>query len=102
VSSSAKAALYEVPASSYVLSITIDRPDWIVVRSPATSTALLVAETRLPSAGPLRLALHTSASITVAARTQSIVLSSGSRVLETIDDPALGVVYTFQPEKAST
>lgn len=98
VSSSSTAIVYRVPASSYSVIITVDHPTWIVVRSPASSSSPLVAETLVPSASPLTLALHTSAAVTVSARTRSIAILSGSQVLETINDPVLEVTYTFEPE----
>jgi hypothetical protein len=55
----------------------------------------------LPSAGPLRLALSSSSSITVSAQVRSITVATGSRDLDTITAPVLGVVYTFLPKTSS-
>jgi hypothetical protein len=102
VSSSSKTIIYRVPASSYSIIVAVDHPTWIVVHSPASSSSVLAAETLLPSASPLTLAVHASASVTVAARTQSITITTGSHVLDTIDGPALGVAYTFEAETPSS
>lgn len=102
VSSTATAVLYRVSTKSYSIIVTVDHPTWIVVRSPASSSSLLVAQTLSPGAGPLRIALHASASITVSAQTQSITVATGSHLLDVIHEPTLGVAYTFQPKSSSS
>jgi hypothetical protein len=97
-SSSATAVVYRIPAQSYALIVTVDHPTWIEVHAPATSSSLLIAETRSPSTGPLRIALSSTASVTLAAQAVSISIATGSRTLDTIAKPALGVAYTFEPE----
>ena len=101
VSSTSTAVVYHLPTSSYSIVVRIDHPTWIVVHSPAGSTSALVEETLLPSAGPLSIAMHASSSITVAARTQSITITSGASALDTIDEPIVGTVYTFESERTA-
>jgi len=47
----------------------------------------------------MSIAIHGSASISVAARVRSITLAEGSKVLHTIDAPVLGIAYTFVPPR---
>jgi len=97
VSSSSTAVTYRVPTRSYSIVVAIDHPCWLVVKSPASASSLLVATTLSPSSSPMSIPVHGSASITVSARTQSISITEGSKVLETIYAPVLGVAYTFLP-----
>ena len=96
VSSSSTAVTYRVPTSSYSIVVTVDHPCWLVVKS-ASSSSLLVATTLSPTASPMSIPVHGSASITVSARTQSIAITDGAKVLKTINAPVLGIAYTFLP-----
>ena len=97
VSTTSSAVTYSVPASSYSIVITITHPCWLVVHSPASSSKTLVAKTIEPALSPLTVPVHGSASITIAARAASLSIVSGSTVLDTVDNPRLGVAYTFVP-----
>ncbi|HLX77786.1 MAG TPA: hypothetical protein VKR27_02790, partial [Acidimicrobiales bacterium] len=97
VSSSSTAVTYRVPTRTYSIVVAVDHPCWLVVKSPASASSLLVATTLSPSASPMSIPVHGSASITVSAWTQSIAITEGSKVLETINAPVLGVAYTFLP-----
>jgi hypothetical protein len=97
VSTTSSAVTYSVPASSYSIVITITHPCWLVVHSPASSSKTLVAKTIEPALSPLTVPVHGSASITIAARAASLAIVSGSTVLDTVDNPRLGVAYTFVP-----
>jgi hypothetical protein len=97
VSSTSTAVTYSVPTSSYSIVISIKHPCWLVVHSPASSSSTLVAKTIEPSLSPLTVPVHGSASITIAARAASLSIVSGSTVLDTVDNPRLGVAYTFVP-----
>jgi hypothetical protein len=97
VSSTSSAVTYSVPTSSYSIVIRIQHPCWLVVRSPASSSSTLLARTIEPARSPLTLPVHGSASITIAARAASLSIVSGSTVLDTVDNPRLGVAYTFVP-----
>jgi hypothetical protein len=97
VSTTSTAVTYSVPTSSYSIVISIKHPCWLVVHSPASSSSTLVAKTIEPSLSPLTVPVHGSASITIAARAASLSIVSGSTVLDTVDNPRLGVAYTFVP-----
>ncbi len=98
VSSSSTAVTYRVPTSSYSIVVAVDHPCWLVVKSPANSSSLLVATTLSPTASPMSIPVHGSASITVSAQAQSITIALGAKVLKTINAPVLGIAYTFLPD----
>ncbi|MCU1495508.1 MAG: hypothetical protein JWO62_3272 [Acidimicrobiaceae bacterium] len=102
VSSSATAIVYRVPTSSYSIVVAVDHPCWLVVKSPAGASSSVVATTLSPSASPRSIAIHGSASITVAARVGSITITEGTKVLDVINAPVLGVAYTFLPQAERT
>jgi hypothetical protein len=97
VSTTSSAVTYSVPTSSYSIVIRITHPCWLVVRSPASSPSTLLAKTIEPALSPLSVRVHGSASITIAARAASLSIVSGATVLDTVDNPRLGVAYTFVP-----
>jgi hypothetical protein len=97
VSTTSSAVTYSVPTSSYSIVITIRHPCWLVVHSPATSSATLLAKTIEPGLSPLTVPVHGSASITIAARAASLSIVSGTTTLDTVENPRLGVAYTFVP-----
>jgi len=97
LSTTSSAVTYSVPTSSYSIVITITHPCWLVVLSPAGSSSPLVAKTIEPALSPLTVPVHGSASITIAARAASLSIVIGSTVLDRVENPRLGVAYTFVP-----
>jgi hypothetical protein len=95
VSTTSSAITYSVPTSSYSIVVKISHPCWLVVRSPATSSKTVLAKTIEPTHSPLSVPVHGSASITIAARAVSLSIVSGATVLDTVENPRLGVAYTF-------
>jgi hypothetical protein len=97
VSTTSSAITYSVPTSSYSIVVTISHPCWLVVRSPAGSSVPVLAKTIEPALSPLTVPLRGSASILIAARASSLSIVRGSTVLDTVENPRLGIEYTFVP-----
>jgi hypothetical protein len=97
LSTSATAITYQVPVTSYTLSVAVAHPCWIVVKAPPDSVASKVATTLIPSSSPMVIRVRGSASISFAARVLTITISAGPKVLGVIHDPVLGPAYTFVP-----
>lgn len=97
VSSAPAAIRYSVPASTYSIVISVDHPCWIIVRSPAGGSAILREMTVVPATSPMTILIHGSSSIMVAAQTNTIALTEGTRELGVLRSPRVGVVYSFVP-----
>ncbi len=97
VSSGATGATYAVPASAYSLSISTTLPCWTQVRSPASATGFVVAETLTASTSPKVVAIRGTSSVELFAGARSITVKVGARVLGTIDSPRTGYTYRFDP-----
>ncbi|HVB07024.1 MAG TPA: hypothetical protein VNF07_12335 [Acidimicrobiales bacterium] len=96
VSSGAASATYAVPSAHYTISLSIDRPCWVVVRSPIDAAKPLLASVLVPATAT-PIPVTGSASIVIAARAQSITISNGAKVLGVIPSPVLDTTYTFSP-----
>ena len=97
VSSSPAAVTYALPATPYSVVVSADHPCWFIVKSTAGGSTTIKATTMLPSTSPMSIPIRGSSSIMVAARTQSIVITTGLKVLGVIRSPRVGVVYSFIP-----
>jgi hypothetical protein len=98
LTSSSKAVTYGVPTDTYTIVITIDHPCWIVVLSPTNTAKPLVAKTFEPSASPISIPIHGSASVTISARVLSFSIMAHSNVIGSVKSPHLYVDYSFVPQ----
>jgi hypothetical protein len=97
VSSSTSGAVYSVPVKAYALVLTIKRPCWTTISSPAGTSAACAA-TLLPSSSPESVEVHGSSSVMVAAQAVSIQINAGSKSIGLINAPIVGYSYTFVPD----
>jgi hypothetical protein len=92
VSDSSSESIYAVPASTFAVAVSAAHPCWVLMKSVPGGETLL-SETLLPSVPHPPVTSNGDATISVAARAQSIVLSAGGRTIGTIATPVVGHTY---------
>lgn len=97
VSSSAGNSTYEVPSSSYSITVTPVSAAWVTVRSPAKGGPLVFAKTLRVGTPASPIELNKSSSLIVSAQVRTIEIASASKHLGTITSPVVGTTYTFEP-----
>lgn len=85
---------YFVPVSSYSIGINISHPCWVIVNQLG-SNATLFATTLQPRNSEQFIPVTGNVSVKVAARTNSITIRAGQRVLGNVQNPVVGTTYDF-------
>jgi hypothetical protein len=100
-SSTPAQAVYALPPGPFNLAVSISHPCWVMVKSlPSGKT--LFTQTLEPGTSVPPTTVRGSASITVAARANAIVLTEGGKTVGTITAPIVGHTYVLVGSPASS
>ncbi len=88
-----------VPAAGYDINITVAKPCWVKVYSPAYSSSILFEQVLQPGVGVKTLQITGSAEVTFGAVPTSFSITTGSKSILQINNPKiLPYKYILSPE----